>query len=787
MNLEWMKLQDSVTIHPADGLISLRGNRLLLFHADALSQLKDELIKSLGYDLARGILARFGYRCGFNDSQSFKHLFDFKSDAEWMLFGPKIHTLEGMVRATNEVLDYDRSIGHFYMRGKWELSYEAEEYLKMYGSTSESVCWTLVGYASGYCSGFFGQEAVCVETKCVAKGDPYCEYEVRAKDEWGGLADRNWFDLQPNTAVKSLQHMLKEERERINQWKFLNELTLHLSNGLNFNESEKEFYHQVCQLVACENAFLVLRQNDSNVARIFRYNLGSDRVSEYQGLIEGALGNFMAGGVNIRLHGSKLPTKSAFFGINNELLGVPLILKNRQLGYLFVANKLSGEGFTEYDENLLSMLAVQVAMVMENTRLYRLTDRQLQEKNNELKKVNEHLVKQQKSLQKSIDLHDKLTGIVLENSGLKRIAEAISQTIGLPVLIEDTDFKTLASAKITEKMSTSELLAMFPAESHELFYKNQTIVIQTVDPLGKQVRCCLTPVMGGKEILGFLTVELGNTQLTEENRIILRDASIVIALEILKMKVLIENKRSLVKNLLDEWLFSELFSEERVLDLTVKLGLKLEYPLSQLVLDFEGDRTGQMSKWIKEAVDIIPANGVMSFEENRIIVMVCQDKGNKMIESIMQEFIKGLESIPYLDWWITIGASSLSISEARENYKNASAANKIMKNLKKNHTCFRYEKLGIYGMLGIHPERFVWFAKKLLGEVIEYDEKHKTELVQTLKLYYQNNQNIQAAARRSFINDGTLKYRLKRIQEISKLDLADPEISLQVQMALKFL
>ena len=376
---------------------------------------------------------------------------------------------------------------------------------------------------------------------------------------------------------------------------------------------------------------------------------------------------------------------------------------------------------------------------------------------------------------------------MLENSGLKRIAEAISQTIGLPVLIEDTDFKTLASAKITKKMSTSELLAMFPAESHELFYKNQTIVIQTVDPLGKQVRCCLTPVMGGKEILGFLTVELGNTQLTEENRIILRDASIVIALEILKMKVLIENKRSLVKNLLDEWLFSELFSEERVLDLTVKLGLKLEYPLSQLVLDFEGDRTGQMSKWIKEAVDIIPANGVMSFEENRIIVMVCQDKGNKMIESIMQEFIKGLESIPYLDWWITIGASSLSISEARENYKNASAANKIMKNLKKNHTCFRYEKLGIYGMLGIHPERFVWFAKKLLGEVIEYDEKHKTELVQTLKLYYQNNQNIQAAARRSFINDGTLKYRLKRIQEISKLDLADPEISLQVQMALKFL
>lgn len=452
MDLEWLKLQDAVTIYPRDGLISLRDNRLLLFHADALSQLKDELIKSLGYDLARGILARFGYRCGFNDSQSFKHLFDFESDAEWMLFGPKIHTLEGMVRATNEVLDYDRSLGHFYMRGKWEFSYEAEEYLKMYGSNSEAVCWTLVGYASGYCSGFFGQEAVCVETKCVAKGDPYCEYEVRAKDEWDGLADRNWFDLQPNTAVKSLQYMLKEERERINQWKFLNELTLHLSNGLNFNESEKEFYHQVCQLVACDKALLVLKEEDSEASRIFRYDLVPNLASEYRGLIEGTLGNIMAGGVTIRLNGSQLPTTGAFLGINNDLLGVPLVLKNRQLGYLFVANKLSGEGFTEYDENLLSMLAVQVAMVMENTRLYRLTDRQLQEKNSELKQVNEHLVKQQKSLQKSLDLHDKLTGLVLENLGLKQIVEAISHTLGLPVLIEDADFRILASAKITEQM-----------------------------------------------------------------------------------------------------------------------------------------------------------------------------------------------------------------------------------------------------------------------------------------------------------------------------------------------
>lgn len=788
MNLEWMKLQDNITIHPNDGMISLSGNRLLLFHADALGQLKDELIKSLGYDLARGILARFGYRCGFNDSQSVRDSFNFESEQEWMLFGPKIHTLEGMVRATPEVLDYDRNSGHFFMRGKWEFSYEAEEYLKMYGNASESVCWTLVGYASGYCSGFFGQEAVCIETKCVAKGDPCCEFEVRAKDEWGGLADRNLFDLTPNTAVRSLQSMLKEEREHLNQWKILNELMLHLSNGLNFDESDKGFYHQICQLVACDTALLLLKDQDSRNSRVYRYDLIPDVVSHLNYSNERPLGAAMAAGIPIRLNSSQLSTTTnAFLGIIDDFFGVPLILKNRNLGYLFVANKLTGQGFTEYDEKLLSMLALQVTMVMENTHLYRMTDRQLQERNLELKKVNEHLVKQQKSLQKSLSLHDQLTGLVLENLGLKRVVEAIAQNLGLPVMIEDTEFKVLASAKMTEPMPSGEFLALFPHESEQLFASKQTIVIQVVDRLGERVRRCVTPVLGGKDILGFLTVELRNTQLTEEKRIILRDASIVIALEILKMKVLIENKYSLVRNLLNEWLFSESFHEERVLDLTVKLGIRLEYPISQFVLDFEGDHTGKIGQWIKEAAGLIPSNGIMGLQENQIIVIICQDEGNQKIESIMQEFVAGLNALVSLDWWITIGAKSQSIQEARDNYRNASAANRIMKSLNKNHTCFRYEKLGVYGMLGIHPERFVWFAKKLLGEVIEYDQKHKTELVQTLKLYYQNNQNIQAAARRGFINDGTLKYRLKRIQEIAKLDLADPEISLQLQMALKFL
>ncbi len=790
MSLEWMNLQDIVSLDTQKGLISFRGNRLLLFHADALSQLKDELIKTLGMDLARGVLVRFGYRCGYSDSQSVKNYFNPETDAEWMLAGPTIHTLEGLVQVTNEVLDYDRSTGHFYMRGIWRNSYEAEEYLKSYGSSLEPVCWTLVGYASGYSSGFMGRDAVCVETKCIAKGDPYCQYEIRTKEEWTSEADRYWQDLQPNAVVKSLQHMLREERDRVNQWKVLNETVMNLSEGLDFNESDIDLYRQVCQMVLAEKIYLVVNKVESKGYDVFRYKLGSSEVVHKTfGQVKGVLANLLANGAPLRLHGDDLPDNFPFITPAKDFLGVPLVSNGRQIGSLIAANKLTGHGFNEDDQNLLVLLGTQVAMVIENTRLYRLTDRKLQEKNLELNRVNEYLLRQHAAMQKSIDLHDQLTGLVLGDAGLQQITQAISQSLGLPVWIEDKEFMILAESRGGEgrAVSSREMVQDLPAEPEGFYTRRETAVIQAVDKAGNATRRCLTPVVAGGEILGFLTVDLLDQYLAEDKKLILRDASVLIALEILKQKVLIENRRRLVENLLREWLFAENFTEEQVMAWCLRSGLTLEYPISLMVMEFEGSGLGQVSKFVSDITDGMPANGLLGFQENRIVVLYCRDEDNCLVKNLAQKLVEGLKDFPAMKWWITIGAKSGSIAETRQNYTNACTANQIMRQLNKSNICFGYEQLGVYGMLGIHPERFVWFTRNLLGEVMDYDKKHNTELISTLKLYFQNNQNIQAAARRGYLNDGTLKYRLKRIQEIARLDLADAEVNLQVQLALKFL
>jgi purine catabolism regulator len=90
-------------------------------------------------------------------------------------------------------------------------------------------------------------------------------------------------------------------------------------------------------------------------------------------------------------------------------------------------------------------------------------------------------------------------------------------------------------------------------------------------------------------------------------------------------------------------------------------------------------------------------------------------------------------------------------------------------------------------MLDINKKSFSAFINKVIGPLIEYDTNHNSPLVETLQLYYRCNGNIQQAARRGYLNPSTLKYRLKRIQEIAGIELDDPDTSLQVQLALKLL
>jgi signal transduction histidine kinase len=91
----------------------------------------------------------------------------------------------------------------------------------------------------------------------------------------------------------------------------------------------------------------------------------------------GILGVLISEATPLRLHDLSQDTRSVGFPPNHppmhSFLGVPILLRSVAYGNFYLTEKASGEDFTEEDQELVSLLAGQAAVAIENARLYEAT------------------------------------------------------------------------------------------------------------------------------------------------------------------------------------------------------------------------------------------------------------------------------------------------------------------------------------------------------------------------------------------------------------------------------
>lgn len=195
------------------GQIWLDDQRMALFHAGAFGSLRQELIESLGFDRAHGILARMGYNAGLRDAEFARRIRPNGTDIERFYVGPQLHNLSGIVNATPIKTDIDVTSGRFYSEFVWEGSFEAEVHLQAFGVHHESACWMLQGYACGFTTGLMGMKILFREEQCRAKGDRHCRIVGRPLEEWED-SDKEYRYFLPDPVADQLVQ-LQEQVEKL--------------------------------------------------------------------------------------------------------------------------------------------------------------------------------------------------------------------------------------------------------------------------------------------------------------------------------------------------------------------------------------------------------------------------------------------------------------------------------------------------------------------------------------------------------------------------------------------
>jgi transcriptional regulator with AAA-type ATPase domain len=99
----------------------------------------------------------------------------------------------------------------------WHDSYVAEQHVHHYGKSAAPVCWSLVGYASGFVSACLGKEIYFREVSCAAQGAKHCVAIGRDAESWGAELETIRADFQAAIVGHEVERLHEAVSKRLKE------------------------------------------------------------------------------------------------------------------------------------------------------------------------------------------------------------------------------------------------------------------------------------------------------------------------------------------------------------------------------------------------------------------------------------------------------------------------------------------------------------------------------------------------------------------------------------------
>lgn len=136
-----------------------------------------------------------------------------------------------------------------------------------------------------------------------------------------------------------------------------------------------------------------------------------------------------------------------------------------------------------------------------------------------------------------------------------------------------------------------------------------------------------------------------------------------------------------------------------------------------------------------------------------------------------------------------IGTYHTSVDGIRTSYKEALRAFNSYKRFFNDSFIINFKDLGIYSILS-NPnisEDIHNFAHKYIDSIIQFDKESNSELLTTLKYFFECHRSFRSCAKEMHLHHNTIRYRLKKIEELCDVDITSENDLLELELALKLL
>ncbi len=442
----------------------------------------------------------------------------------------------------------------------------------------------------------------------------------------------------------------------------------------------------------------------------------------------------------------------------------PLGSPSGQFGFLVVA--AAEEPNTE-EQFLLRALAQQTGTALANRQLHS----QELATAHELSQVNERLRGSVAALQRSMEIHARLTAVAVTGEGPEGIARAVHELTGLPVAIEDRygNLQAWAGSNKPDPYPKDP-----PARREQLLRKALTV--------GRPIReggnlIALAHPQG--DILGVICLVDPGGSAGEHEVIALEHGATILAMELARVRSLAESELRIRRDLVDELLTGT--EEESALARAGALGYDLQRPHRVVVIEGRGRSadTDALFHAVRHAAREEPAGSLLVARGAQVVLLADHEAD---WESLRQSVVRDLGGGTAR---IGVGERCSTIADFPRSYRQARLALHLLETAEWEDRAIRFDDLGVYRLLigNDNLDEVRRFVERWIGPLLGYDEQRGADLVRTLTYYLDRGGNYEATAAALIVHRNTLKYRLQRIRQITGHDLSDPEACFNLQIA----
>jgi purine catabolism regulator len=381
------------------------------------------------------------------------------------------------------------------------------------------------------------------------------------------------------------------------------------------------------------------------------------------------------------------------------------------------------------------------------------------------------VAEQYDTLQRAVDAEHVLTRAVLEGRGIEGIASSLAAVTKGWVLLLDLHGLPLAStsraATLRQERIWDELRRARPEGSSfslTLVDRGHHVWVQ---PVGAQGRTEAFLAVGKPE------------QPSQLDRIVAGHALSLVAIELAKSRAVAEEKRRLQGDFFDRLARGEIGPTEAARGLA-RFGFRRDARV--LVVALEGPDVDP-ERLVLEATEHCSREGVDAF-----LVSASPQGAHVLLPADppvdLGGFVKAIGA--RVEAELRAGAGSpVGPEEVARSLREARYALQVCRLEGWGHAGF--DDLGTYRLLlsMAEPDALRAFADALLAPLDAYDREHHGELIPSLQAFLQHNARWETAAAHLYVHRHTLRYRMRKVEELTGRDLASSFDRMEFWLALR--